>query len=207
MADRHRRVPLEEQQRDRFSDDVRPSHDQRLSARERRLGFVEQPQNAERRTGPQPLAPGEEGAGVVRAEPVDVLLRREQIEHRLRIDLLGKRQLHQHAVHVRIDVQPPDQREQLGLGRLLGQDVLEARHPRLQAGLRLSSDVDLARRIVPDPDQRQPRPRAGARLDLAHLLRALGAHLRGYGFAVDDHSGSWTQASMLWPSGSSTNAP
>ena len=187
-------MPLEEQHGHGLADDVRAAHHQCARAGQRRLRLVEEPEDPQRRARPQAGTAGEEGARAVRAEAVDVLLRSQRLEHFVGGNVPGQRELHQHAVDVGIDVQLPDQREQLHFGRLLRKDVLEARHAGLLAGFRLAPDVDLARRIVADADQRQPRSHSGALLDLLDRLRDLGAHLRGNGLAIDDH---WRASSTV----------
>jgi hypothetical protein len=164
-----------------------PTMLERPRALQRRLRFVEKPQDAERRAGPQSLPAGEERARVQGPEAVHVLGGRQLVEDGVGIDLLGQRELHQHAVHRRIGVQLRDQREQLRLRGGLGQDVLESGHAGLGAGLRLAADVHLGRGVVAHADQRQARLHARPRLDLPHLRGHLGAHPRCDGLAVDDH--------------------
>ena len=189
MGQRDGGVPLEQQHRHRLADDVRAAHHQRARSLQGSFGLVEQAEDSGRRAGPQPLAAGEERAGVDRAEAVHVFLRRERVEHRPGVDLSGQRQLHEHAVDRPVAVELPDQLEQRRLRGLLGEDVLEAGHASFLTGLRLAAHVDLRRRIVSDPDESQPRPHAGALLDLPHLRGDLGADPGGDGLAVDDHGG------------------
>src|SRR5690606_27273264 len=111
------------------------------------------------------------------------------------------------AVEGRVGVDAVDQREELVLRRGLGEDVGDGVHPRLLAGLPLHPDVDVAGRVVPDQDHRQPgdEPVPPQRL---HLLGHLGADHRADGLAVDDARGhraiptarvSRMTTTLIWP--------
>ena len=97
-----------------------------------------------------------------------------------------QRKLDEDAVDRVVRVQLGDELHQLVLGRLLGQDMLEADHADLARGLALAAHVDAARRVVADEDDREAR----------RVARRLGqggdgggdplAEAGGIGLAVDD---------------------
>ena len=82
-------------------------------------------QAAERRAGHHRLLPGAEKADVRDVEPVDILGRVDRVDHQVGVQMPRQRQLHQDAMHRRIGVEPADQRQQIGLGGLGRQAVLQ----------------------------------------------------------------------------------
>ena len=102
------------------------------------------------------------------------------------VDVVGQGHLHQDAVDRVVGVQLLDQRQQLGLGRGLGQVVARRDDAGLLAGEPLVAHVHLRRRVVAHQDHGQARAAQAAggqpvRRD-AHFALDLG----GDGLAVDD---------------------
>ena len=101
VADRHRRVPLQQQHRHRLPDDLAAADHHRVRARHRDAAPHEQLDDAGRRARHQPRAPLHQPADVHRVEAVHVLGRIDRVEHLLRGPAphrRGKRRLHQDAV-------------------------------------------------------------------------------------------------------------
>ena len=103
VADRHRRVPLEQQQRDRLADEQAPPDDDRARALAARLGLVEQTHHAERRARTQARhagdagVPGSPGAGHRRPSAGG-----NRLDDGVRVEPRRQRELHEDAVHVAI---------------------------------------------------------------------------------------------------------
>ena len=116
---------------------------------------------------------------------VDVLGRIDGQQHVRGVDVPGQRQLHQDAVHAGIGVEPGDQRQQLGLGGLLGQAMIEARHAELGRHLALAAHIDLAGRIGADQDRRQAGLGAAFGDQLGHTRAHALAQAGGVRLAVD----------------------
>jgi hypothetical protein len=135
---RHRRLALEQQQRDRLADDVRFADHHRVEAVIVIDHAVEQLHAAERCARDQFAAAGGQPPDIDRMEPVDILGRRDPVQNQQRVDLRRERQLDQDAVHCLVRVQSVDQGEQRRLGRVGGQPMLERAHAsrRLVASLR-----------------------------------------------------------------------
>ena len=133
--------------------------------------------------------PADRRPALIGMEAVDILGRIDRGEHLLRIDLRGQRQLHQDAVHDRIGVEPPDQRQQFGLAGRLRQAVIERAHAAADGRLGLAGDIDLARRVVADQHHREPRHQAAVARQPMRRVRDLAAQLRRDRLAVDDPRG------------------
>ena len=86
-------------------------------------------------------------------EAVDILGGIDRQQHMRGIDVPGQRQLHQDAVDRGIGIQCRDQRQQLGLGGLGRQPVIEARHAEFGGELALAADIDLTRGIRADQNR------------------------------------------------------
>jgi hypothetical protein len=86
------------------------------------------------------------------------------------VDVLGQRQLHQDAVYAVISVEPGDQRQQLGLGGLLGQAMVKVYHAELGRQLALAAHIDLASRIGADQHGSETRRRSAVGNQIGHAL-------------------------------------
>ncbi|MDF3009544.1 MAG: hypothetical protein K0S03_340 [Burkholderiales bacterium] len=163
VADRHRRVLLQQQQRERLADDVGAADHYRAAARHRDAGMLEQAHHAGRRAGHEPGRAGNEGAEVHGVEAVDVLGGRNQRKYARRIDVARQRQLHQDAVDCGIGIERLDSLQQFGLAdRCLELEDLRL-HPGFLAGERLVADVDARGRIVAGEDHGEAGPYAALR--------------------------------------------
>lgn len=89
-------------------------------------------------------------------------------------------------MHSRIIVETLDQGEQLLLGDVGRQDVLERFHPDLDRAAVLVADVNLAGRIVADQDHGQAGRHMVVVADLAHVLGERVAQAGREGIAVND---------------------
>ncbi len=87
--------------------------------------------------GTSARSPDPEAADVQGMEAVDVLVGVDGVQDLLGIDVLGQRQLNENAVDVLVRVQALHERQDLVLGRRLGELVLERLHADLDGLLRL----------------------------------------------------------------------
>ena len=129
-------------------------------------------------------------------EAVDILGRIDGDQDLGRVELLGQRQLDQDAVDRGVGVEAPDQLQQLGLRRILGELVVEARHAEFDRELALAADVDLAGRI----GAHQHRGQAGLGPALGDQIGNTGAHALAQtareGFSIDQFRISHSCASI-----------
>ena len=130
-------------------------------------------------SGVQPTRPGDaahEAAHRALGEPVDVLLRRDQVDHRLGVEPVRQRQLDEDPVHVRIGGQLGDRRLDLALRRRRREVDVARPHPDLGRLALLAAHVALARRVVADEHgdeadrRRRRRPRSAWRSALEQLV-------------------------------------
>ena len=155
MADRHRRVRLQEEQRHRLADErAAPDHDGPLTG-DRDAVLAEQVHDAERRRRDERLAAEVELAGAERVQSVDVLHRIDRPHHARFVDLLGQRRLDEDPVDLVVLVQLFDELDELVLGRRGGQAMVDRLDADLLCRLVLEADVDLRRRIVADQHGRE----------------------------------------------------
>ena len=98
-------------------------------------------------------------------EPVDVLLRRDQVDHRLGVEAGGQRQLDEDAVHVGVGGELGDRRLDLALRRRRREVDVARLHPDLGRLALLAAHVALARRVVADEHRRQADRRRAGRFD------------------------------------------
>ena len=158
MADRDRRVALQQQHRHGLADDLAPADDDRVAPRDRDAGSIEDLDDAGGRARLQVRAPLHQLADVHRVEPVDVLVRIDRVEHALRgplPDRGGQRRLDENAVVAIARVEAGDEREQIVEGRRRGQALQVHPEPGIVPRLRLVADVHLGSRIVADEDDPQ----------------------------------------------------
>ena len=101
VADRDRGVALEQQQRDRLADQHAATDHHRVRAGERDAVAVEHFEDAERRAGPQAGHAGEQAAGVLGMQAVDVLGGVDRLDHGFGAQRFRQRELDEDAVDVR----------------------------------------------------------------------------------------------------------
>ena len=104
MADRDRRVALQQQVREWLADEVRAPHDHRLGALERDVVAVEQLDDPERGARPQSGRALQQAAGGDRRQRVDVLVGRDQRAQRRVVEASGQRALEQDPAARGVDV-------------------------------------------------------------------------------------------------------
>ncbi len=95
--------------------------------------------------------------GIGDGEAIHILRRGNGGDDRIRIQVLGQRELHQNAMHGGVIVEILNNGEQFRLGSLAGELVLEGGHAGLNRGSGLVADVDFGRRIVPDQNHGKAR--------------------------------------------------
>ena len=186
MRDGHRRIGVEQQLRHRLADDVRPADHHRLEPRQITQAVGQQHHATQRRAGDEAALADRKAAGIGDVEPVDVLVGTDRGDHRLFVEMVGKRQLDKDAVHRRIGVQSLDQREQFGLARIGGQAMFETFHVRRDSRLVLAAHIDLARGILAHQHHREPGLAPGCLRELLRLRADAFAQLGGKALPVDD---------------------
>ena len=124
-----------------------------------------------------------EPADVHRVQTVDVLVRVDLEQRGVEVDLRRSGVLHEITVDGRVGVEVTDRRDQVGLGRVVGEvDVRRAPAELLRLPL-LDPDVALARGVAPDEDRAEPErvARLAQRLDARHEIREHGLRDRRAG--------------------------
>src|SRR3954465_3158867 len=117
-------------------------------------------------------------------EAVDVLDRRDGADDAVFVDLRGKRQLTEDPGDALICVEARDEPEELLLGRLGRELVVERLDPDLAARFLLPLDVYLRRRVLADEDRGEAdRPRKPG-----DALSDLAAHPLGERFSIHEDS-------------------
>ena len=145
MHDGHGGVAPLQEHRGGDADDVGAAHDDGFLARDldpRALQELDAPARGARDEEGLPAAL-RETPGVERVESVDVLLVGDGAEDALLVDVVGHRELHQDAVHVRVGVVVGDHLEDLLLGGVAGEVGAEGVDAGLGARLLLRVDVRL----------------------------------------------------------------
>ena len=117
---------------------------------------------------------------------VNILGRRDRIDHQIGIQMIRKRQLHQNAMHRRVIVQLIDQRQKIRFGCVRIQLVLKGIHPDFDGLLPLRADVDLTCRVFANKDHRKARRQIVICLEFCHMGRDLFANRGGKSLAVDN---------------------
>ena len=192
VADRHRRIALEEQQRHRLADDLAPPDHDRVLASDGDTLAIEKLHHTGRRARRQRRPSLQQTARIERVETVHVLGRINRVEdvllrvlpHRRR-----ERRLHEDAVDPVVDVQLVDQRQQLAQLRRRRQAMNDHVQARLLTGPFLAADVDVRRGVVADEDDRQSRWPAGGRRERVDRRRELRANRRGSPSAIKSSGG------------------
>ena len=185
MRHRDGRVLVQQQLNQRLADDVGAPDHHGFHPFERTVHRPGEMDAAERRARGERRQSGREPAGIHRMESVHVLGGVDRVQYLLAVDLLRQRQLHQDAVHRRIGVELPDQRQHLALRRVLGKLVIERAHAGFDRLLRLVAHIDGAGRILADQHDREAGHDAERR-DAPHFGRDRGAQLGGNRLSVDD---------------------
>jgi hypothetical protein len=111
---------------------------------------------------------------------VHVLHRVDRADHVRLLDLRRKRKLDEDAAHAPVRVQLGDEREELLLGRLRGQLVVEGLDARLAAGLLFLPHVDRRSGVVADEHGGE----ADRLAELRHLAFDLRPQPLGEGLSV-----------------------
>ncbi len=118
-------------------------------------------------------------AHILRMKSVNILQRRDRIEHASGIDALRQRQLDEDAMHCRIDIELIDQREQLVGRRCVREAMQPAGESILLASFLLIANIDLTGRIFADKHGGKTRLDARGLRELAHLQGNLAADFVG----------------------------
>ena len=183
MADGHGAVAVQQQHCHRLADDVGASDDDALLALRVDAVLVQNLHDARRRARLEVKIADHDLADVDRMERIDILARIDRVDDSLLADVLRYRHLAQNAADVLVVVQLADEREQFLLCGLLRQCILFGIDAALLAGALLVADIDLARRILTDDDNRKTRADA-VFLQLVDFLEDASAYLCGYHLAV-----------------------
>ena len=157
VADGDRGMGLQEQEGHRLADRVAPADHDRMLAADLDAGALDQLQATPGRRGTKTVQPRHQPAGGQHREAVDILARRDGLDHAVRIDVRRQGQLHQDAVDGRIGVQGRDAGQQLGLGQVRRVLFEHRMQTVFLAGPHLVAHVDGTRRVVADDDHRQAR--------------------------------------------------
>ncbi len=188
VADRHRRVALQQQQRHRLADDVAAADDARPASSDWDAFRVQQLDDPEGGARHHRWTSLDEPTDAARRNAVDVFVRGDGVEdsrHRAVADRRGQRSLHQNAVVSRTPIQPLDQREHVCERRVLWQPFEIGTEPCFAARLQLEPDVDLRGRILSDKDDRQSGRATVLPGEFQRLRRDLLAHPRGKRLPVE----------------------
>ena len=166
VADRDRRVGtvagLHHERRHRLADNGAPAHDNNVRASRFDSIVHEHALYARRCTGREPVRMSDEQlADIHRMEPVHVLQRIDVPDHRVGIDVLWQRHLHENTVHRAVRVELLHEREQLRLRGARGQPNGLAGHARFTRRLLLRANIDRAPRVVANEHHGEPGCHAG----------------------------------------------
>ena len=175
---------LEQQGCHGFADDVRAADDHCVLAAQVTAGVFEQPHAAAGRAGRQRIAPLAQAADVFAVKTVDVLARRDGLQDTGFFDVCRQRQLQEDAVDAVVCVQFGDQLEQLRLGGVSAQAVLQRADPGLFSAQDLVAHVDLTGRVLTHQNHCQRRLDA-FEFQVLHVGFDVGEYAGGCGFAID----------------------
>ena len=171
--------------RQRFADQIGAADDNRVQATQFTQLIAQQHQTAERGAGGQRRFADAQSAGVDHGQAVDVLVWIDAIDHPVRIDLLGQRQLDQNTMHFRILVQALDELDQRRFAGVFREPMFVGIHPGRERHLALAADIDLARRIIADQDDGQSRGQLMLFLQIRDGVANPCSKTGGIGLAVD----------------------
>ena len=162
MSDRDRAAFAQQQLRHRLADQDRTSDHHRVQPREVAQPVLQQHQAAQRSARHQPGQAEREAPGADWGQTIDILGRVDPFNHRLLIQMLRQRQLHQNAIDHRIVIKLVDHCDQIGLAGIGGQPVFKTGHAAGHRLLGFRSDIDLAGRVIAHQHHREPRLAARA---------------------------------------------
>ncbi len=133
-------------------------------------GVLQQHQAAGWSAGDQAREAAGQPPGVGHRQAVDVLVRVDLGDDGRLLKVIGYGELHEYAMDALVGVQPSDQVQQLGLGRIGGQPVADRAHADLLGLLFLAVDIDLAGRVLAHQHHGQARLNPVLALQLGHLF-------------------------------------
>src|SRR5579872_6099269 len=177
MADRDRRILLQQQKRSRFAHDVAAPDNDRVLAADWKLVALEQLDHSRRRAGLWPWPPRRQQAYVVRMKSVHILLRRNRQQNALRIDMGRQRELYQYPVDFRPRIQILDDSQKFLGGDGSGWRNRFAVHAEFGRCLRFTPDIDFRRRIVADQNHSETGRASRTGNDFFNSRPALGLYL------------------------------
>ena len=155
MAHRDGRVGIDQKHRHRLAHDVgAPQHDRGLTFGVDAV-LLQHLHDAERRTGNDRFAVHREIADVFRTEAVHVFRSGNALQDPLFVQMFGKGQLHENAVHLFGDAKRVHERLHFFLRAFRGQMIGKGAYPDLFARLDLIADVYLRRGVFPHENDRK----------------------------------------------------
>ena len=157
MGGGHGGVAAEQQADQGPADQVGATDDHRFGSFDLGSGMVEQLDHPGRGAGNQSGPASGQKTGVGGGQAVDVLGRIDCRDHRVGIDVIGRRQLDEDSVDLVIVTERLDQGDQILLAGIRGQFVVNRVDARRFTGLVLVGDVDMGCRVVADQHRRQDR--------------------------------------------------
>ena len=160
MTDGHRGIGLKEQACHRFADNIGSSDDDGIQAREILAeALFDQEHASGRRTRHKGTleATCREHADVLKMKAIDIFPGKYRLGYLLFVDMRGKRQLYEDAVHSWILVQLPDQPQDLFLARIGRQRMLYRVETTGLGSTLLVTNIHLAGRIFADNDYGKAR--------------------------------------------------
>ena len=157
VADRDGGVGLQQQQRHGLAHRVAAADDHRVLAFDRGASALDEFHAAVRRGRPQARQAGHQLPGRVQGKAVHVFGGVDGANHRLRVNVLGQRHLHQDAVDGPVGVERRHPSQQLNLCQCGGVLLQHRVQPVVGAGLDLVADVDRAGGVFAHQDHGQAR--------------------------------------------------
>ena len=143
-------------------------------------------QTAKRCAGHHAFLPRGQQTHIGNAKPVHILGRINRVDHKVFVQMIGQRQLHQNTMHRRVIVQAVNQCQQIGLRGFGIQLVLIGIHPDLDGHLSLGAHINLRCGVFAHQHHGQTRRDAVIILQPRHMHRHLFPNLGRKGLAVDN---------------------
>ena len=188
MGDGDGGVLFKKHQRQRFSDDVAAADDDGIFAGEVTVDRFEHLHDAVGRAGAKSCDAGHEASGIEFMKAVHVLVRINGFDDAGGVDVMGKRQLHENAVHTLILIEFLNFGEHGGFRGVGGKAHFDIFNPDFRAGAHLVADVDEARGIF--ADEHHGKSRAMAHLDeFFNAVREIGFDGGGERLSVNESCG------------------
>ena len=166
--------------------DVAPAHDHGVASVQGDAGGGQQAHYAFGRAGNDAVPAQLERAHVQHVESVHVLVHGNGVYDLVLINMLGKWELDEYAVHSVVRIEFPDEGEQFLLGNALGKGQQTGFHPGFLGGLHLVADIYLARRVLPHDDYAEARNPAVLFPEPGNLRLDVFPYESGDSLAVDD---------------------